>query len=257
MTRPPRAFTLIELLVVISLIALLISLLLPALGKAREAGKAAVCLSNMHQFATAMSGYVSDSKGYFPGDHRQLGPVSWITWAPRLRRYLSDSSTVFYCPSSPKEYRWTPIYDFQPWQGDATLYGYAPTERPLQGEEFCYGYNGWGNHEYSNPHYGLGGHVAPLEVGATDTEQALHEIKDSKLVAPSDMIAVADSFSDGVWDEWITPEAGYPFSAPGKRHTGGAETLFCDGHALWMRQTDLIDISPAAKSRWNSDHQPH
>lgn len=61
--RPSRAFTLIELLVVISIIALLISILLPALSSARDAAKAAVCSSNVKQLATGAYNYSADHNG--------------------------------------------------------------------------------------------------------------------------------------------------------------------------------------------------
>ncbi len=68
-TRHPNAFTLIELLVVISIIALLISFLLPALQGTREAGRAAVCLSNQRQLGIATSTLRRRVQGGVP--HRQ------------------------------------------------------------------------------------------------------------------------------------------------------------------------------------------
>jgi len=60
------AFTLVELLVVIGIIALLISVLLPALGKARQAGNLIDCQARLQQMGQAMNNYVASNKGLLP-----------------------------------------------------------------------------------------------------------------------------------------------------------------------------------------------
>ncbi len=89
-----RAFTLIELLVVISIIALLIALLLPALGRSREVAQRSGCLSNQRQIQIATRLYLIDSEEYFP-------PYSNAT--DELMPYAGNQfgpGTVFFCPSA-------------------------------------------------------------------------------------------------------------------------------------------------------------
>jgi prepilin-type N-terminal cleavage/methylation domain-containing protein/prepilin-type processing-associated H-X9-DG protein len=61
-----KAFTLVELLVVIALITILAALLFPLLGRAKESGRATVCLSNLHQIGVALQLYVQDNGNRLP-----------------------------------------------------------------------------------------------------------------------------------------------------------------------------------------------
>jgi prepilin-type processing-associated H-X9-DG protein/prepilin-type N-terminal cleavage/methylation domain-containing protein len=81
------AFTLIEVLVVIAVIAVLISLLLPALRHARESGRTAVCLANQRSILTALGAYADDSKRLIPresGSGHYLIPAVPISSTPAL-----------------------------------------------------------------------------------------------------------------------------------------------------------------------------
>jgi hypothetical protein len=105
-------------LVVIGIIALLISVLLPSLAKAREAANRAACLSNARQITAAFLMYTNDNRGCFPwaglGIHQD---AAWIWWdkthvdnvgAHGIGPYLGLSTRdarVLYCPADPREFR--------------------------------------------------------------------------------------------------------------------------------------------------------
>lgn len=97
-----RAFTLVELLVVIGVIAVLISILLPVLGRAREAARTVACLSNQRQIGMAFSLYVQGvGKGYPPIRNRSTvygTTYGRPTWDMALLE-LIRAPQVFWCPA--------------------------------------------------------------------------------------------------------------------------------------------------------------
>jgi len=244
-TRGCPAFTLIELLVVGAIIALLISILLPSLKRARDQAKAAVCGANFHQIGIALSQYLQDH-AHYPGHHTDQTNIA--VWPPRLRFYMKDNVGSFWCPASHPINKWVVRYHPSPSYNLGGRY-YHKHEIPITSSSFfSYGYNDWGTREFSNPHQGLGAVVGHPIYG---------ELPERRVKTPSDVIAMADGNADGIWDTAIDPDTGEYREYPSKRHYGGSEVLFCDGHVSWFSQKVLLDRSPETRRRWNNDHLPH
>jgi prepilin-type N-terminal cleavage/methylation domain-containing protein/prepilin-type processing-associated H-X9-DG protein len=107
--RSRIGFTLVELLVVIGIIAVLISILLPSLGRAREEARRVKCLSNLRQLGIAFLMYTNENRGHYPFHADIGGPLyeDWIYWQQArdtrqsaIYRYLGSADPdVFRCPS--------------------------------------------------------------------------------------------------------------------------------------------------------------
>lgn len=190
-------FTLVELLIVIGIIAILSSLLLPALQSAKNSAKSISCVNNQKQINTAFIEYANDYSGWMPP--YSLG-ITYGKWFDKylVGQYLYDTGKgavgsvdeikpmVLHCPS----------YSHPNW---------------YWAQYFPYAYN----------YYYVGGY----QFSGTGVTY----VKIEQISSPSKTILFADSTSYVAYSNFPDNPATYPLLD--MRHSGKANAMFCDGHS--------------------------
>jgi prepilin-type N-terminal cleavage/methylation domain-containing protein/prepilin-type processing-associated H-X9-DG protein len=232
-----NGFTLVELLVTISIIGLLAGLSIPAIKAAQDKAKQATCSSNLKQLGVALSSYLAENNGVFPGLHTQANAT--IVWPHRLRPYLGNNHNLFWCPAENRNAKWPVTYTSPTPHSNPQLasYGYYQGEAIFNPEtRFSYGYNDAGT-------------IGDQGLGSSIDDQARPLPRITQIVKPSQMVAIGDTTSDGSWDAALDPTNDR--EAPKGRHGGGANILCVDGHVENVRVENLRSKESQWASRWN------
>jgi len=135
-----HGFTLVELLVVIGIIAVLISILLPAMQKARVSGQAVSCMANLRTWGNYLAIYANESKGRFePMDYNTT--IDGGYWPATFKKYFRDSKKILFCPVAPEPKN----ADWNLQRRGNTLYGWDTNGQGMFLDNYSgsYGRNGW------------------------------------------------------------------------------------------------------------------
>ena len=247
-SAPPQwrryAFTLIELLVVIAIIAILAALMLPAFSRAKIASKNTACKGNLRQLGIALTMYSSDTRT-FP--YTVDANVS-KTWYMFLAPYYASNYNIMTCPTFKGEW---PIENALIW-----IYGNAYHRDPSVTGRVAgvsYGYNGFGVGSANSTSW-----TANLGLGLQVNQgQTMPTVKDFDVVAPADMLAIADSMPQPGYEHIYAFLLSINSKPSPVRHNGGSNLSFADGHVLTVKNEDMVSNGDANRRRWNVDHQPH
>lgn len=224
-----RGFTLIELLVVIAVIALLLSIILPSLKKAKQVTRRTVCLSNMRQMGIALHCYQMEYGDHLPPSTCHLQDDQWEQyWLYTLGRY-AETGVLFRCPSDRSE------HPFVNWS--------AVTSRPADDERWSsFGYNIQLD--------------ATTAMGQPNPYNRLKNIK-----RPGMCIWISESPQDWTDADHVHPESWFSIELAKRdvdyqRHRDTSNYLFTDGHAENLEIETTLDYPqkclwfPATAPQW-------